>query len=91
MQYLEGLENVHTQVNIEKDIDEDYAEALGSDLAFLVLSAKFRETKRWYVDKNALESSHPLYRHIESNTWPTDFGYKTSVTIGTDLAPFAML
>lgn len=64
---------------MEKKIDRDSAEALGSDLAFIVLSQKFKETKQWYVDKDRLDKESPLYKHITENTWPTpkqikDFG-----------------
>ncbi|AJR28452.1 polymerase [Le Dantec virus] len=77
--YFEGLRALHEQVTIQKNIDDDYAQALGSDLAFLVLKKKFSEKKKWYVDKDLLPSNHVFKEHILNNTWPTpkqieDFG-----------------
>ncbi|AJG39201.1 RNA-dependent RNA polymerase [Wuhan Louse Fly Virus 5] len=79
--YLLGLEALHTQVHLPKRIDENYAKLLGSDLAYLVLKKKFTEEKKWYVDLTKIEQNHPLYKHIQENTWPTpkqieDFGDK---------------
>ncbi|AJR28605.1 polymerase [Mount Elgon bat virus] len=77
--YLEGLEALHTQVTVEKTIDEAYAESLGSDLAYMVLRRKFIEEKKWYVDIAKVPNKHPFKQHIQENTWPTpkqidDFG-----------------
>nr|APG78763.1 RNA-dependent RNA polymerase [Hubei dimarhabdovirus virus 4] len=69
--YFEGLESLHDNVTKEKDIDTGYAEALASDLAFLVLRKKFVEEKRWYVDKDRLPKEHLLYDCIRTSTWPT--------------------
>ncbi|AJR28566.1 polymerase [Keuraliba virus] len=79
--YLEGLKALNEQVNMEKDIDDEYAQALGSDLAFLVLKKKFSEKKRWFVDKDKMPLDHPFRDHVLNNTWPTpkqieDFGDK---------------
>ncbi len=77
--YLEGLESLHQNVTAEKDIDEEYANALASDLALKVLQKKFKEEKKWYVNKEDIRNNHPLKKHIRNNTWPTpaqieDFG-----------------
>ncbi|AIL31438.1 L [Kumasi rhabdovirus] len=77
--YLEGLEALHTQVNMPKTIDQEYAEILGSDLAYCVLRKKFVEDKKWYVDKTQVPQNHPFYSYIHDNIWPTpkvieDFG-----------------
>nr|BDO24648.1 large protein [Oita virus] len=77
--YLDGLRALHEQVTLPKNIDENYANRLGSDLAYLVLRKKFSEDKKWYVDKTKLPQDHPLKRYIEENIWPTpkvieDFG-----------------
>ncbi|CAH4035258.1 unnamed protein product [Pieris brassicae] len=37
--YLEGLKKVEQQVNMDKNIDEGYANVLASDLAFIVLES----------------------------------------------------
>jgi len=66
--YLDGLENVYQQVNMRKNIDGEYAETLASDLAFIVLSYKFNESKHWFVDADRLNNDHPLYEHISTNT-----------------------
>lgn len=79
IEYEAGLEKLYNQVTVEKDIDLPYAEALASDLAYLVLRKKFGETKQWYVDPDKMNRNHPFYTHIKSHTWPTskqidDFG-----------------
>ncbi|AJR28347.1 polymerase [Kern Canyon virus] len=77
--YFSGLEKLHTQVNMRKDIDDNYAQSLGSDLAFIVLRKKFFEMKKWFVKKGMVAANHPFKDHIENNIWPTpkqieDFG-----------------
>ncbi|AGE10378.1 RNA polymerase [grass carp rhabdovirus] len=77
--YFEGLQKLHDQVTLPKQIDRAYAEALASDLAYTVLQRKFSEEKKWYVDPDGLPARHPLKEHIENGTWPTaaqtqDFG-----------------
>lgn len=51
VKYLEGLKSLYNQVQMPKQVDTEYAEALASDLAYLVLSSKFNETKQWYIDQ----------------------------------------
>ncbi|AMR98951.1 RNA-dependent RNA polymerase [Piry virus] len=77
--YFKGLEKLHTQVTLKKEIDSEYAEALASDLARVVLTKEFNEKKKWAVDLNKVPKEHPFYSHIYDNTWPTaaliqDFG-----------------
>ncbi|AOX47517.1 L protein [Orgi virus] len=79
LDYQEGLRNLEAQVNMPKTIDEKYANALASDLAFMVLQKEFKEKKKWFVDIDQLDRKHPLYRHVRDKTWPTpkkiiDFG-----------------
>ncbi|AEG25349.1 polymerase [Vesiculovirus jurona] len=79
--YIEGLKKLHHQVTLEKDIDEDYAKALASDLARIVLTKEFNEKKRWSVDYDKLPANHVFKEHVRDNTWPTpaliqDFGDK---------------
>ncbi|AJR28590.1 polymerase [Vesiculovirus radi] len=77
--YIEGLKKLHEQVTMPKDIDKEYAEALASDLARLVLEQEFGRKKRWSVDPSLVPADHPFRNHILDNTWPTpvqiqDFG-----------------
>nr|QNS83620.1 RNA-dependent RNA polymerase [Chandipura virus] len=77
--YFEGLEKLHKQVTMEKEIDVAYSEALASDLARIVLTKEFNEKKQWAVDYHRVPSNHPFKNHIRDNTWPTaaviqDFG-----------------
>ncbi|WPV62778.1 MAG: RNA-dependent RNA polymerase [Wufeng bat tupavirus 2] len=77
--YFEGLSKLHEQVTLRKEIDDTLAQQLASDLAFLVLKSQFKKKKTWFVDKNAVGETHPLYRHIQDDVWPTpkvieDFG-----------------
>lgn len=79
VQYLDGLKSLSDQVHMPKEIDVKYANSLASDLAYLVLSSKFNETKQWYVDKSRIRKDHLFYSHITTGTWPTpkqvqDFG-----------------
>ncbi|CAH0730948.1 unnamed protein product, partial [Brenthis ino] len=79
LKYLDGLRAVNRQVTLEKMIDTSYAEALGSDLAYIVLENKFNETKKWYVDISKMDKDSIMYKHVLENTWPTpkqimDFG-----------------
>ncbi|AJR28363.1 polymerase [Curionopolis virus] len=69
--YKEGLKKLKHQVRLEKDIDEDYAESLASDLAFKILKNKFLEDKRWYVDLSKMDSKNIMYQFVEENTWPS--------------------
>lgn len=43
--YLKGLQKLHTQVTMIKEIDKEYAEKLASDLAYIVLKDQFDEKK----------------------------------------------
>nr|QPP12221.1 polymerase [Vesicular stomatitis virus] len=77
--YFEGLEKLHTQVNMEKHIDKEYPQQLASDLARLVLHKQFSESKKWFVDPSKMSPKHPFYEHVVNKTWPTaakiqDFG-----------------
>ncbi|UYL95545.1 MAG: RNA-dependent RNA polymerase [Nanning Rhabd tick virus 1] len=69
--YLQGLQKLHTQVTLPKVIDETYAKALASDLAYIVLKHEFESRKKWFVDESQLPADHPLRDHIINNTWPT--------------------
>ncbi|UOX72934.1 RNA-dependent RNA polymerase [Wufeng Myotis altarium vesiculovirus 1] len=77
--YMEGLAKLHNQVTTPKEIDVNYAEALASDMAKLVLHKMFQSKKKWFVDPEKVPRGHPLLDHIQGNTWPTpaqilDFG-----------------
>ncbi|QPL20091.1 RNA-dependent RNA polymerase [American bat vesiculovirus] len=77
--YFAGLEKLHQQVTVKKDIDTRYANALASDLAKMVLQQMFREKKKWFVSADLLDKKHPFYNHVIQNSWPTsaqilDFG-----------------
>ncbi|WAD86935.1 polymerase [Tupavirus incomtus] len=77
--YFEGLQKLHEQVTMTKDIDDSLAQALASDLAYLVLRSQFKKHKRWFVDLTRLPRDHPFYTQVMDNTWPTpkaieDFG-----------------
>lgn len=71
--YDEGLEKLYTQTTMNKNIDDTYAQALGSDLAFKVLKKMYFEKKKWFVDPAKVANNHPLYPHIINNTWPNQY------------------
>ncbi|UBB42393.1 RNA-dependent RNA polymerase [Wufeng Rhinolophus pearsonii tupavirus 1] len=77
--YFDGLAKLYDQVTMAKDIDDTLAQALGSDLAYLVLRMQFKKTKKWFVNGAELPQNHPLKTHVDNATWPTpkvieDFG-----------------
>ncbi|QXV86589.1 polymerase-associated protein [Yushu rhabdovirus] len=77
--YLNGLKLLNYQVNCEKDIDEEYANILASDLAYIVLNDQFKKKKTWMVELSSMNPDNKLYKFVSSNTWPTpaiieDFG-----------------
>nr|AJG39213.1 RNA-dependent RNA polymerase [Wuhan Louse Fly Virus 11] len=79
--YIAGLKKLHDQVTMEKEIDDDYAQALASDLARVVLTDHFNKKKVWSVHEELVPPNHPFLSHIQENTWPTpaqieDFGDK---------------
>ncbi|AJG39138.1 RNA-dependent RNA polymerase [Tacheng Tick Virus 3] len=69
--YFAGLKKLHEQVQMEKDIDEAYAESLASDLAYIVLKHEFDRQKKWFVDATQMDIKDPLYEHVRNCTWPT--------------------
>ncbi|AAL38519.1 polymerase protein, partial [Lake trout rhabdovirus 903/87] len=77
--YFEGLKKLNKQVTLPKEIDETYAEALASDLAYMILRKHFNTKRIWAVAKERVANDHPLKDHIKNATWPTpkqidDFG-----------------
>nr|WHX01969.1 RNA polymerase [Perhabdovirus perca] len=77
--YFEGLVKLNKQVTLPKEIDQNYAEALASDLSYMILRKHFNTKRVWAVDKDLLDPKHPLVEHIKNATWPTpkqidDFG-----------------
>ncbi|WGC86349.1 MAG: RNA polymerase [Bat tupavirus BS2] len=79
--YFDGLAKLHEQVTMDKEVDDQLAQSLGSDLAFIVLKSQFKKKKKWFVDETRLPLNHPLRTYIENATWPTpkvieDFGDK---------------
>lgn len=68
--YIAGLQALHEQVTMEKEIDVEYANKLASDLAFKVLKKKYHETKTWFVDVTKMDPS-PLREIIVQGLWPT--------------------
>nr|QIQ19269.1 polymerase [Perhabdovirus perca] len=77
--YFEGLVKLNRQVTLPKEIDQDYAEALASDLSYMILRKHFNTRRVWAVNKDELDPKHPLIEHIKNATWPTpkqidDFG-----------------
>nr|ASM90790.1 polymerase [Ord River virus] len=73
IEYFEGLQKLHDQVNMEKQIDDDYAQKLASDFAYKILKKHYFEKKKWFVDVSKLTKKHPLFKHITNSTWPNQF------------------
>ncbi|AJR28531.1 polymerase [Joinjakaka virus] len=70
IEYIEGLRKLHEQVTMEKNIDDQYAQQLASDLAFKMLKGRFFEKKKWFVNKALIDKNNILYKHIMNDTWP---------------------
>lgn len=51
-------------------IDQDYAEALASDLARKVSETKFKETTKWMVDITQIDKAHIFDSHVDNGTCP---------------------
>uniref|UniRef100_A0AAN0LJ79 Replicase n=1 Tax=Lobos virus TaxID=3139875 RepID=A0AAN0LJ79_9VIRU len=71
LDYQDGLEKLYSQVQMDKDIDVSYANALASDLAFMVLEKEFFTQRQWFVDIDQMDPQDPLRPHIQNQTWPT--------------------
>nr|WAK76932.1 MAG: RNA-dependent RNA polymerase [Rhipicephalus associated rhabdo-like virus] len=69
--YLAGLNKLHEQVQAPKKVDVKYANALASDLAYIVLKHEFDQQKKWFVDPDQMEPDDPLRDHVLNCTWPT--------------------
>ncbi|AIW61115.1 RNA-dependent RNA polymerase [Harrison Dam virus] len=68
--FTEGLEKLHEQVTMPKQIDDDLAQSLASDLAFKVLEKKFQERREWMVEKKLVPQKDPLKEYIDNDLWP---------------------
>ncbi|UAU42902.1 polymerase [Burg el Arab virus] len=70
IQHEEGLEKLYDQVTCKKNINDDLAQSLASDLAFKVLEKKFNEYRKWFVKKELVPVDDALYEYIQTDTWP---------------------
>ena len=68
--YLKGLEKLYNRVTAPKEISKEFANQLASDLAKKILTAKFKEKKRWYLKPGTTPKTHPLHKWIEAYEWP---------------------
>lgn len=73
------------QVTVKKVVDEQYAKALASDLAYIVLEHGFDECKKWFVDLARLDPRHPPRDHVANRTWPTPVQIQDMGDIWADL------
>ncbi|QPO14166.1 L protein [Eptesicus fuscus rhabdovirus] len=70
IEYFEGLEKLHHNVTVEKEIDNDYVQKLASDLARKIINQHFRKTNKWPIIEDKLADGHILKKHVRDNTWP---------------------
>ncbi|UAU42847.1 polymerase [Boteke virus] len=68
--FTEGLEKLYEQVTVKKEINDELAQALASDLAFKVLEQKFSERREWMVEKTLIKKDDILKEYIENDIWP---------------------
>nr|AMK09265.1 RNA-dependent RNA polymerase [Drosophila algonquin sigmavirus] len=68
--YKEGLNRLHTQVTLEKEIDQEYANGLASEMAKTVLLAKFKENSNWSVYIDQMPKDHPLFNPFTDARMP---------------------
>ncbi|UYL94385.1 MAG: putative RNA-dependent RNA polymerase [Hattula rhabdovirus] len=69
--YFTGLEALHHNTTLVKNIDKAYAGALASDLTRKILTRKFKTESKWYVDLDQLPGDHTFYTMVKNNTWPS--------------------
>ena len=69
--YLKGLSKLQQGLTKKKIISKEFAIRLASDLARIVLTAKFKEKKKWFVKPGTTKKTHPLYKWIKNNEWPS--------------------
>ncbi|UCR92531.1 MAG: L protein [Apis rhabdovirus 3] len=77
--YKAGLKKLYAQTTAKREIDDEYAQALASDLALIVLESEFKKRKEWSVDKDELMRGKPsdfqfpqndLRYYIMNDIWP---------------------
>ncbi|AJR28559.1 polymerase [Connecticut virus] len=68
---LKGLKKLRERVTKTLDINEAFAEQLGSEMAFLVLQDRFQKERKWYCTPDGLPQESPLRKCIEDGVWPT--------------------
>ncbi|UYD62338.1 RNA-dependent RNA polymerase [Boana pugnax lyssa-like virus 1] len=68
--YVAGLNKLHKQVTMEKQIDHDYTTKLASDLAYRILRWAFNKFSRWFLDANEMSRDHPLRTFVVDQVWP---------------------
>lgn len=71
LDYEDGLRRLYNQVQMEKTIDSQYADALASDLAYMILEKEFFAQRKWFVDLDKMDPLDPLQPHVRNTTWPT--------------------
>ena len=71
LDHIAGLNRLHAQTTLEKNIDTDYANALASDLTKMVLQKVFKEKRVWAVHGNLVPGNRPLRNHITPKAWQT--------------------
>ncbi|UJY53556.1 L protein [Mundri virus] len=67
----QGLMKLEELVNRDVCVDEEYSNALASDLAHKILFKKYKEKKKWFVDIGQVAPDHPFFENIKLNTWPS--------------------
>ncbi|DAZ87761.1 TPA_asm: L protein [Sphaeridiorhabdovirus 3] len=70
IEYYEGLQKLHENVTLEKDINTAYVNKLASDLARKIFKYSFKKNKRWPIDTTDLDENHLLMKHFKDHTWP---------------------
>lgn len=59
---MSGLRALYDNVQSDKNpVDEDYANALASDLAYKVLKDEYRKSYKWYVDNRLVPEDRRQY------------------------------
>lgn len=79
IQVFDGLRKLRDRVTAKLDVKVEFAEQLGSEMAFMVLDHQFKSERKWYCTSKGLPDKSPLKACIDEGVWPTskvieDFG-----------------
>jgi mRNA capping enzyme len=71
IRYMDGLMSLYANVtSTKRKIKKKYANQLASLMAFKILHKEFHKSFKWFVDIDKVDKENPLYKYIDTGTWP---------------------